>query len=55
MRSGSGALSTRGTNLDTAGYMCLHINHRSVNFEPLMAKMDFLFGENGLFANEINL
>ena len=29
------------------------INHRSVNFEPLLAKMDFLFGENGLFANEL--
>ena len=38
----------------TAGYACLHIS-RSVNFEPLLAKMDFLFGENGLFANEINL
>ena len=33
----------------------VYINDRSVNFEPLLAKMDLLLGENGLFANEINL
>ena len=39
---------------NTGGYTVC-INHWSVNFGSLLAKMDFLFSENGLFANEINL